>query len=225
GPVAAAAAAVGLGVTWIAGATVALRYALALPLIEPLLASLAALGATMGYRFVIAGKGKRLLRPAVAPYPPPALIEKKLPPHKQPHRAGRRDTQRPRLFLRPRRLPRDRGENPADRIGGGDERISLGDDRRDRGAWRLRRQVFRRRHRGGVRGAARRSASRHERGARGAAVRCLPRHARSRERRIRRHGAPAHRAQLRRGAGRQYRLAAALPIQGDGRTGEPRFAA
>src|SRR5262249_57259512 len=57
GPVSAAAVTVGLGVTWIAGATVALRYALALPLIEPLLASLAALGATMGYRFVIADKG------------------------------------------------------------------------------------------------------------------------------------------------------------------------
>src|SRR5262249_32502332 len=68
GSVSAAAATVGLGVTWIAGATVALRYALALPLIEPLLASLAALGATIGYRFMIADKGKRLLRQSFALY-------------------------------------------------------------------------------------------------------------------------------------------------------------
>src|SRR5262249_38828890 len=47
GPAAAAAATVGLGVTWTAGATVALRYALALPLIDPLIASLAALVATI----------------------------------------------------------------------------------------------------------------------------------------------------------------------------------
>jgi adenylate cyclase/guanylate cyclase len=88
GPVAAAAATVGLGVTWIAGATVALRYALALPLIEPLLASLAALGATMGYRFVIADKGKRLLRQSFALYLAPALIEKMLSSNKPPVLGG-----------------------------------------------------------------------------------------------------------------------------------------
>src|SRR5262249_56171703 len=79
---------VGLGVAWIAGATVALRYALALPLIEPLLASLAALGATMGYRFVIADKGKRLLRQSFALYLAPALIEKMLSSNKPPVLSG-----------------------------------------------------------------------------------------------------------------------------------------
>ena len=88
GPVSAAAVTVGLGVTWIAGATVALRYALALPLIEPLLASLAALGATMGYRFVIADKGKRLLRQSFALYLAPALIEKMLSSNKPPVLGG-----------------------------------------------------------------------------------------------------------------------------------------
>ena len=88
GPVAAAALTVGLGVTWIAGATVALRYALALPLIEPLLASLAALGATIGYRFVIADKSKRLLRQSFALYLAPALIEKMLSSNKPPVLGG-----------------------------------------------------------------------------------------------------------------------------------------
>jgi len=88
GPVAAAALTVGLGVTWIAGATVALRYALALPLIEPLLASLAALGATIGYRFVIADKSKRLLRQSFALYLAPALIEKMLSSNKPPALGG-----------------------------------------------------------------------------------------------------------------------------------------
>jgi adenylate cyclase len=88
GPVAAAAATVGLGVTWIAGATVALRYALALPLIEPLLASLAALGTTIAYRFMIADKGKRLLRQSFALYLAPAVIEKMLSSNKPPVLGG-----------------------------------------------------------------------------------------------------------------------------------------
>jgi serine phosphatase RsbU (regulator of sigma subunit) len=54
GPTAATFAFLGLATVWIAGGTVAFRYALALPLVEPLLAALAALGATIGYRLVIA---------------------------------------------------------------------------------------------------------------------------------------------------------------------------
>jgi len=88
GPAAAAAATVGLGVTWTAGATVALRYALALPLIEPLIASLAALVATIGYRFVIADRGKRLLRQSFALYLAPAVIEKMLSSNKPPALGG-----------------------------------------------------------------------------------------------------------------------------------------
>ncbi|HEX4826662.1 MAG TPA: adenylate/guanylate cyclase domain-containing protein [Xanthobacteraceae bacterium] len=88
GPVPAAAATVGLGVTWIAGATAALRYALALPLIEPLIASLAALVATIGYRFVIADRGKRLLRQSFALYLAPAVIEKMLSSNKPPALGG-----------------------------------------------------------------------------------------------------------------------------------------
>src|SRR4051794_12395523 len=54
GPILAGCATAALGAIWIAGATLAFQHALALPLIEPILASVAALGATIGYRFMIA---------------------------------------------------------------------------------------------------------------------------------------------------------------------------
>ena len=88
GPVSAASATLGLAITWIAGATVALRHALALPLVEPLIASVAALVATIGYRFVIADKGKRLLRQSFALYLAPAVIEKMLSSNKPPALGG-----------------------------------------------------------------------------------------------------------------------------------------
>ena len=56
GPAAAVLAFVGIAVTWIAAATVAFRDALALPLIEPLATALAALGAAIGYRLVVADR-------------------------------------------------------------------------------------------------------------------------------------------------------------------------
>jgi adenylate cyclase len=88
GPVAALLATLGLAITWIAGATVAFRHALALPLIEPLIAGLAALGAIIGYRFVIADSGKRLLRQSFALYLAPAIIEKMLSSNKPPALGG-----------------------------------------------------------------------------------------------------------------------------------------
>jgi adenylate cyclase len=88
GPISAAAATIGLVIIWIAGATVAFRHALVLPLIEPLLAGIAALGATIGYRFVIADKGKRLLRQSFAFYLAPAVIEKMLSSNKPPALGG-----------------------------------------------------------------------------------------------------------------------------------------
>ena len=88
GPVSAALATLGLAIIWIAAATAALRHALALPLIEPLLAGLAALGAAIGYRFVIADRGKRLLRQSFALYLAPALIEKMLSSNKPPALGG-----------------------------------------------------------------------------------------------------------------------------------------
>jgi adenylate cyclase len=88
GPIAAGSATIGLAITWIAGATVAFRHALVLPLIEPLIAALAALGATIGYRFVIADSGKRLLRQSFALYLAPAVIEKMLSSNKPPALGG-----------------------------------------------------------------------------------------------------------------------------------------
>ena len=88
GPVSAAAATIGLAVAWIAGATLAFRHALALPLIEPVTAGVAALLATIGYRFVIADKGKRLLRQSFGLYLAPAVIEKMLSSNRPPALGG-----------------------------------------------------------------------------------------------------------------------------------------
>ena len=88
GPLSASAAAIGLALAWIAGATAAFRHALVLPLIEPIIAALAALGATIGYRFVIADSGKRLLRHSFALYLAPAVIDKMLSANKPPALGG-----------------------------------------------------------------------------------------------------------------------------------------
>ena len=56
GPAAAVFAFLGIAAAWIAAAVIAFRDALALPLVEPLLTSLAALGATVGYRLVVADR-------------------------------------------------------------------------------------------------------------------------------------------------------------------------
>jgi serine phosphatase RsbU (regulator of sigma subunit) len=56
GPSGAAATFVGIAAFWSAGATVAFRGALAVPLVEPLLTTLAALGVAIGYRLVVADR-------------------------------------------------------------------------------------------------------------------------------------------------------------------------
>jgi serine phosphatase RsbU (regulator of sigma subunit) len=53
GPTAAALSFVGMAAIWTAGATVAFRYALVVPLAEPLLTALASLATTIGYRLVL----------------------------------------------------------------------------------------------------------------------------------------------------------------------------
>jgi class 3 adenylate cyclase/CHASE2 domain-containing sensor protein len=88
GPAAAALAAFGIAVAWTAGATVAFRDALALPLVQPLLAGLAALSTTIGYRFVVADRNKRLLRQNFAFYLAPAVIEKMMASNKPPALGG-----------------------------------------------------------------------------------------------------------------------------------------
>jgi class 3 adenylate cyclase len=77
-----------MGLAWIGMAAVAFRQALVLPLIEPLIGAVAALGATIGYRFMVTDSGKRLLRQSFALYLAPALIEKMLSSNKPPVLGG-----------------------------------------------------------------------------------------------------------------------------------------
>jgi adenylate cyclase len=88
GPAAAALATLGLIAAWIAAATAALRGAVALPIVEPGLAAVAALAVAIGYRFVVADRGKRLLRQSFALYLAPAVIDKMLASDKPPALGG-----------------------------------------------------------------------------------------------------------------------------------------
>jgi serine phosphatase RsbU (regulator of sigma subunit)/CHASE2 domain-containing sensor protein len=56
GPTAAVLAFLGIATAWTGTATIAFREALALPLVEPLLTALAALGATVGYRLIVSDR-------------------------------------------------------------------------------------------------------------------------------------------------------------------------
>jgi adenylate cyclase len=75
-------------VTGIAGATVAFNHALALPIAEPLLASLIALASTIGFRFVVADKDRRLLQKSFALYLAPHVINRMLSSNKLPELGG-----------------------------------------------------------------------------------------------------------------------------------------
>ncbi len=78
----------GLAAAWTAGATAAFTQALALPLVEPFLAGLAALSATIGYRFIIADKEERFLRHSFGLYLAPQVIDKMLSSNKLPALGG-----------------------------------------------------------------------------------------------------------------------------------------
>jgi serine phosphatase RsbU (regulator of sigma subunit) len=56
GPAGAALAFLGIAAAWSVGTTVAFRYALAMPLVEPVTTALAALGVTISYRLVVADR-------------------------------------------------------------------------------------------------------------------------------------------------------------------------
>jgi adenylate cyclase len=78
----------GLAAAWTAGATAAFTQALALPLVEPFLAGLAALSATIGYRFIVADKEERFLRHSFGLYLAPQVIDKMLASNKLPALGG-----------------------------------------------------------------------------------------------------------------------------------------
>jgi len=87
-PVVAALAWTVVMVASIAGATVALTHALALPVAEPFLASLIALASTIGFRFVVADKDRRLLQKSFALYLAPHVINRMLSSSKLPELGG-----------------------------------------------------------------------------------------------------------------------------------------
>lgn len=72
----------------VAGATIAFHYALALPVVEPILASLAAMAATVAFRFVVADKDRRLLQKSFALYLAPHVINRMLSSNKLPELGG-----------------------------------------------------------------------------------------------------------------------------------------
>jgi class 3 adenylate cyclase len=87
-PLAAALTYIGLLAAWTAGATAAFTQALALPLVGPALAGLAALSATVGYRFVVADREERLLRESFGLYLAPQVIETMVASSKLPALGG-----------------------------------------------------------------------------------------------------------------------------------------
>jgi len=87
-PLSATLAYLGLAAAWTGGATVAFGHAIAIPLAEPLIAGLIAIGATIGYRFVTTDKDKRLLRQSFALYLAPEVIEKLMASHRPPALGG-----------------------------------------------------------------------------------------------------------------------------------------
>jgi len=86
--VAAVFVALALVVVWTSGAVLAFTHALSLPLIEPLAAGLASLGAATGFRLLVADKDRRFLRKSFALYLAPAVIEKMVAANKPPELGG-----------------------------------------------------------------------------------------------------------------------------------------
>jgi adenylate cyclase len=77
-----------LSVAGTAGATALFTQSLALPLIEPFLAGLAAAVATVGYRFVVVDREERFLRQSFGLYLAPQVIDKMLASNRLPALGG-----------------------------------------------------------------------------------------------------------------------------------------
>ena len=132
---------------------VVFRAALALPLLEPLLAALAALAPTIGYRFMVADRDKRFLRQSFALYLAPASSTSMLASSRPPALGGEMRDGHHVLLRRRGFLDRSRSRcTPHELVALMNDYLSamtdIIEERR-----RLRRQVHRRRHRGGVRRA------------------------------------------------------------------------
>jgi adenylate cyclase len=88
GPLTATLLSLALAAAWIAGATAVFRNAVALPLFEPLIAGMITLGATIGYRFIISDRHRRLLRQSFGFYLAPQLIDRLVASNKPPALGG-----------------------------------------------------------------------------------------------------------------------------------------
>lgn len=78
----------GLAALAVAGAAVVFNHAVVIPVAEPFLAGLVALGAMVGYRFVVSDKDRRLLANSFALYLAPDVIERMLRSNKLPELGG-----------------------------------------------------------------------------------------------------------------------------------------
>jgi adenylate cyclase/guanylate cyclase len=87
-PATAAVALLGIALLYTAVATVLFNHALVLPLGEPLGAGALALAATVGYRFMVSDKDRRLLQKSFAYYLAPREIERMLASSKLPQLGG-----------------------------------------------------------------------------------------------------------------------------------------
>ena len=87
-PAGAAVAWLGLTVTYTAVAVATFTHAVALPLMEPVLAGLAALAMMIGYRFVIADREERFLRKSFAFYLAPEVLDGMVASGKMPMLGG-----------------------------------------------------------------------------------------------------------------------------------------
>jgi class 3 adenylate cyclase len=87
-PVGAVIAYLATALAWTAAAMMAFGHGRVLPLFGPFIAGLCAAVVTVGYRFVVSDKDKRLLRKSFALYLAPAVIERMISSNKPPELGG-----------------------------------------------------------------------------------------------------------------------------------------
>ena len=87
-PLGATAAFVLLAAVGVVDAVVAFRYGTAIPIVEPFIAGLGALALTIGYRFVIADKDRRLLQKSFGLYLAPDVVNRMVNSRKLPQLGG-----------------------------------------------------------------------------------------------------------------------------------------
>jgi adenylate cyclase len=88
GPINAALVCLGLAAAWIAGAVFIFRHAVVVPLSEPLIAEFLTLATTIGYRFIVSDRDRRLLRQSFGFYLAPQVVEKLMASNKPPVLGG-----------------------------------------------------------------------------------------------------------------------------------------